>query len=371
MAPEQEALYALHWNVPRGELSIAAQLEYDRLRPAWERGETRPAAGELEAARLAWEGRARGAARPVTGDEIRGTTFLIAAGGYDVAQVDDLLGRIVAEIDADRPIEPLISNVSFRRGGWTHGYDVQAVDWFLKQFRLDHHAPAGTTQDPWRNLAVTAQFTRTEIGDLAGATTRQARQQLQAYYSVKCWKSRGRDFDELPGMHLRWEWTGITHRELRTQEKQTLVDCRGASQLTFGASGRTFALLGDQLVDKAKISSYGLGKYETGEARIPVLYVVGEHCGRRPGGSIRFPDQGHLQFPVQATERGNAVMTAVDEAGNRVARYRGPGTPFFRDPVEITVHPDWELTDQRALALAISAGWLRSYFSAPGGGGGG
>src|SRR5215471_4010372 len=55
MAPEQEALYALQWNVPRSELSMAAQLEYDRLVPAWEQGEVRPAAGELEAARLAWE----------------------------------------------------------------------------------------------------------------------------------------------------------------------------------------------------------------------------------------------------------------------------------------------------------------------------
>jgi DivIVA domain-containing protein len=355
MAPEQEALYALHWNVPRSELSGAAQLEYDQLRPAWERGETRPTAGELEAARLAWEGRARGAGRPVTGDEIRDTTFLIVSGGYDVAQVDDLLCRIAAEIDADRPIERLINNVSFRSGGWERGYDGQAVDWFFEQLRLDHHAPAGMTQDPWRDLAVTAQFTRSEIGDLAGATTRQARQELRAYYSVKCWKARAQDFDGLPGVRLRWEWTGITRRELRTQEKQTLVDCRGVSQVTFGAAGRKFALLGDQLVD---------------EARIPVLYVVGKHYSHIPGASIRFPDQGQLQFPVQATERGNAVMTAVDEEGNRVARYRGPGTPFFRDPVEIRVHPDWELTDQRALALTVSAGWLRSYFSTPGGAGG-
>jgi DivIVA domain-containing protein len=55
LTPELEALYALHRNVPRSELSMAAQLEYDRLRPAWERGDARPAAGELEAARLAWE----------------------------------------------------------------------------------------------------------------------------------------------------------------------------------------------------------------------------------------------------------------------------------------------------------------------------
>ncbi len=57
MTPEQEALYALNWNVPRSELPMAAQLEYDRLRPAWEQGEARPAAGQPEAARLAWERR--------------------------------------------------------------------------------------------------------------------------------------------------------------------------------------------------------------------------------------------------------------------------------------------------------------------------
>jgi hypothetical protein len=54
MSPEEEALYALDQNLPRDDLSLAAQLEYDRLRPAWERGEPRPA-WDREAARLAWE----------------------------------------------------------------------------------------------------------------------------------------------------------------------------------------------------------------------------------------------------------------------------------------------------------------------------
>jgi len=35
--PEQEALYALQWDVSRGDLSMAAQLEYDRLKPHSER----------------------------------------------------------------------------------------------------------------------------------------------------------------------------------------------------------------------------------------------------------------------------------------------------------------------------------------------
>jgi hypothetical protein len=39
VTPEQQALYALVRDLPRSDLPMAAQLEYDRLRPAWERGE--------------------------------------------------------------------------------------------------------------------------------------------------------------------------------------------------------------------------------------------------------------------------------------------------------------------------------------------
>ena len=38
VTPERQALYALGRDLPRGDLLMAAQLEYDRLRPAWERG---------------------------------------------------------------------------------------------------------------------------------------------------------------------------------------------------------------------------------------------------------------------------------------------------------------------------------------------
>jgi len=36
LTPEQEALYALGWDRPRSDLSPAAQVEYDRLKLAWE-----------------------------------------------------------------------------------------------------------------------------------------------------------------------------------------------------------------------------------------------------------------------------------------------------------------------------------------------
>ena len=37
MTPEQEALYALSCDRPRSDVSVPAQLEYDRLKPVWQR----------------------------------------------------------------------------------------------------------------------------------------------------------------------------------------------------------------------------------------------------------------------------------------------------------------------------------------------
>jgi hypothetical protein len=61
-------------------------------------------------------------------------------------------------------------------------------------------------------------------------------------------------------------------------------------------------------------------------------------------------------------------MTTMDEAGKSRIRYRlipGPGALLRRRSVEIAVHPDWTLTDELALSIAVSAPWLRSYFAQP------
>jgi hypothetical protein len=57
-------------------------------------------------------------------------------------------------------------------------------------------------------------------------------------------------------------------------------------------------------------------------------------------------------------------MTAVDQAGNRVARYRIADKST--KSVEIVVHPSWKVTDELALALVISAYWLEEYFGSTG-----
>jgi DivIVA domain-containing protein len=220
MTPEQEALYALHWNVPRSELSIAAQLEYDRLRVGWERGEARPVAGELEAARLAWEAQHPPAApdrrdpprvtgpghkaRTRTSEQVRDTTFQTVRRGYDITQVDRLLRRIAAELDAGRPVEPLVSNATFRTQ--LVGYDVAAVNRFLTEM----------STDPWRDLdAVPGRFTREP-------SSRWPLRAPRGHGAEECSKAWD-EFDQQPGTYLRLEWVGIARRELRSADLQTVA----------------------------------------------------------------------------------------------------------------------------------------------------
>ena len=72
-------------------------------------------------------------------------------------------------------------------------------------------------------------------------------------------------------------------------------------------------------------------------------------------------DRRWLEFPVVrgGFKAHDAIMTAVDQDGNKVAEYQAPR--WLRQTV-ITVHPDSTLTDELVLVIAISAPWLHSYF---------
>jgi hypothetical protein len=125
---------------------------------------------------------------------------------------------------------------------------------------------------------------------------------------------------------------------------------------------------------QAKASSQKPGRSERfkmreirDEAGTPLLCTSGMHFNGRAGGCITFPDQRWLRFPVRCTRRANAIMTAVDQDGNKAARYRATGR-LWATTVEITVHPDWKLTDELVLAILLSAPWLTRYFMREGGG---
>jgi hypothetical protein len=209
-----------------------------------------------------------------------------------------------------------------------------------------------------------------------------------------------RDFAKLPGIRLSWVYAGAKGGgpELRTADQQTIASyCDGG--ITISASGRTFT---EKTVTRssrpyiAGIVGYappGRGKLRTTINRVklpltefldgtgmPVLYTSGRHFDRSAGARITFPDQRWLRFPVRDTGPANAIMTAVDQSGNKVARYRLTGSSSWAHKVrnallprpgtvEITVHPGQPLTDELLLALTITGGLLNSYFDSGGGGG--
>ena len=105
-------------------------------------------------------GQAGSSAPPVNGDQIRDTWFWpprYSVEGYDARQVQDLFRRIAAELDAGRPVGPLIESATLRTRELGGQYDIDAVDWFLGQFLLPpgRFGPDGISADPWRDLPVT------------------------------------------------------------------------------------------------------------------------------------------------------------------------------------------------------------------------
>jgi DivIVA domain-containing protein len=314
----------------------------------------------------------------VNGDEIRDVRFDRRPYGYDAFQVEDLLGRLATEVDAGRLIGSLLAKATFRRTGLRRpGYGRESVDWFLDQLRItEDRARSGS--DPWCHLAVADYFASSGPGlhqECAGA-----------------W----RDFGQVPGTQLRWLWAGLTRRELQTIEQHTIAYRRGTG--TFSTGHRSFTVKtvtasswpgvaeiadryardydghfldpdapGTRLSKGFRRDRFKAAEYRD-EAGRPVLYASERHIGRQARGRVTFPDQRWLRFPVRSTSRRDAIMTAVDQDGNKVARYRVTGR-LWGTRVEITVHPDSRLTDELVLAILIAAPWLPKYFESEGGGG--
>jgi DivIVA domain-containing protein len=65
----------------------------------------------------------------VQADEVRQVEFHQRFRGYRVEDVDRLLAKLVAELEADRPIGQLCVSAKFRQT--LRGYDIEEVDRFL------------------------------------------------------------------------------------------------------------------------------------------------------------------------------------------------------------------------------------------------
>lgn len=335
-------------------------------------------------------GRPGSTAPPVNGSQVRDTVFCPAhALGYVAEQVDELCRRVAAELDAGGSARPLIENAAFRTRKVGRRYDIDAVDWFLDQFLLPpvDIGRTGVGDDTWDDLPVT---------QVAQATGEKDAFRMQC---DRAWH----DFGQQPGTRL---WFGNAARwvnELRTADQQTLVSVQESTWFlyprTFIAGGRSFTFRRTSAEQssspavtelRARAARVAAGQFTDDlAARVsqpkpiigpharrladgtgtPILYAAASGDSiRRAGAYIMFPDQQWLRFLVRGSALENAIMTAVDQAGNRVARYRYTGPKRQAEnsswgSEEIIVHPGRELTDGLALALALSAnGWLTGYF---------
>ena len=427
LTPEQEAQYALKWNVSRSDLTTAAQHEYDRLRA----DDDRRAAAAREAAAAAYEAAIRASGwvpgnyvPPMNGDEVRNTWFMHGGGGnvsnYLASDVDGLLCRVAAELDARRPAGPLIEMTTFRTATGKKTYDIDAVDWFLDQLLpQDPRGRAGTSAGPWCDANDVAKLVPGGVSGLAECYSRSKPtwNKAGAWFAGQC-QNAWRDFGQLPGTRLWWGPVGPAFCELRTADRQTLASLGYGWQLPIRPrptklttvtipGGRSFSYKKAAVRLRSAPDSWPPGvadiaarswrdsvghftaatmtnsKHREEARRVcelldetdtPILYTSGQNFYHRAYACVTFPDGRLLRFPVRGTRKANAIMTAVDQTGNKVARYRiidaGPGLRetllTWSRPVEVTVNPGWELTDELVLAIAVSADWLSSYFDAPG-----
>jgi hypothetical protein len=363
----------------------------------------------------------------VNGDEVRCLILPRAGSGYDSASVGELLDQVAAELDAGRPAAPLIAGATFPPwSGWPgwgrdphgrkrRGYDCAAVDGVLAQLRRQDDPAARA--DPWRDLPAWHYYmARPDAGaaDPVAAWRRvmappAARMQAAKDYARAC-ADAWRGFALVPGTQLSLVKTGAGRHELRDAKGHALASARSlaSSVPALSRNGRTYTLgnvtkaqwpaVAAQLCARHPGSPAHLqstppaaraGKPAAG-SRIPaarsrptgllsladrtgppVLYASGSHYDHDAGGVVEFPGQRWLRFPVRGSTPSDAIMTAVDQAGRPVARYRitSHGAFGLWRAIDITVHPGQPLTDELLLTLIHTAGLIIPFFNHSSGGG--
>lgn len=206
--------------------------------------------------------------------------------------------------------------------------------------------------------------------------------------------SKWHEFDQKPGACLRWEkvkggfssarWTF----ELRAADQQEIASVRGwphVGPMTACTGGKTFTWNrtgNDRPARPAPpviadlVKGWGQDPRKIREliddTGTPILYVSGESFNGQAGIRIAFPDRRWLRFLIRGTGCQDALMTAIDQAGNKAARFRVTRVTRLNQLLagaEIAVHPDRTLTDELALAIAISPASIHHFFLKPGGGG--
>lgn len=299
--------------------------------------------------------------------------------GYDKDDVDAFLEAIRETFLGTR--EPFLTaddvrNKQFSITRLRPGYDQEEVDALLDEveLRLATSLPGQSQDNDAEPDAYGLPIQDRPTGGLTYLRTRPSRRALRERYTEECWKAWD-EFGQQHGTYLKLEWAKIARCELRLVDLQTIASMtyRWSDILGFTdipEMGHQLNLRGESFVLKS--TGYRQSRKLVDETGTPILYTNGRNFERAARASVSFPDGRSLRFPVRGTHRANAIMTAVDQAGNSVVRYRVTRlgrSGGLRNSVEVALHPGWKLTDELVLAITISAPWLSSYFSVQMGGG--
>ena len=305
------------------------------------------------------------------GADVRRVTFLKAArwgypAGYPVEAVDDALNAAADALDFGRPVQMGRISRSPRSGY----YDSDAVDCFFRE--LEQSAPLlaqglKPTTGGWYEGFVTNAMWRLEPQEderLGGATVAESPEQIRKRLEQEC-KEAWERFPEHLGTHMKLHRVGSRGWELTRHEDGVALASSKKGWWAIPEHVTQVELNGDIY---RRSRTFPLGRpyrWVNVETKVPILRGAGSNFNRRARLAMDLPDGRRLRLPVRGTFPGNAVMTAVDDRGDRVARFRsarGSG-------IEVVVAPHVPITTELLLVVAATSPAVLMYFREPSGGG--
>jgi hypothetical protein len=178
-------------------------------------------------------------------------------------------------------------------------------------------------------------------------------------------------FPDLRGIHAHWQRTEGERRSLE------LVD-RDGDLLARHRVFKGLIIVGEHVFKLTPRFRYPTREVIDLETGAPIFRTEGRHAYQKANMTIHFPDGRGYSLPVQGVSKGNAVMTALDETGSEVVKFRSVRVPrprfgrwFPREKDEVVVLGDEKvLTRELICLIAVARIPLHTYVTVPSGGGG-
>lgn len=214
-----------------------------------------------------------------------------------------------------------------------------------------------TTGSGWYEGFITNAMWRLappEDSRLVGATASEPPEQILKRLEQQC-NEAWDQFPELAGTHLKLRQVSSRGWELtRSEDALALASSKGAS----GAIPAQVEISGATYKRSRTFHIWQSYQWLNVETRASILRGAGLNFDHRARMAMELPDGRRFRFPVRGTSLANAVMTAVDDKGDRIARFRSARGSGF----EVVVAPHVPITTELLLIVAASSPAVFLYF---------